>query len=130
MQNLDLFDFPEPSNPQPIRFSYPLARNSDPSTSFEAARDASFKASAHRVKALQVLFDFGPMTDFELADKTGLQQTSIGKRRKDCQDAGLVDVLTDENGGKVKRPAPSGSNALVWKLTQAGCDYVINLKET
>jgi len=127
MQNLDLFDPPEPSKKQPIRFSYPLARNSDPITSFEAARDASFKASAHRIKALQALFDFGPMTDFELADATGLQQNSVGKRRKDCQDAGLVDVLTDEDGVKVKRPAPSGSKALVWKLTQAGRDYVINM---
>ena len=127
MQNLDLFDPPEPRTPQPIRFPYPLARNSDPSTSYEAARDASFKASAHRVKALQALFDFGPMTDFELADVTGLQQNSIGKRRKDCQDAGLVDVLTDEDGLKVKRPAPSGSNALVWSLTQAGRDFIKNL---
>ena len=127
MQNLDLFDPPEPRKPQPIRFPYPLARNSDPITSFEAARDASFKASAHRIKALQALFDFGPMTDFELADATGLQQNSIGKRRKDCQDVGFVDVLTDEDGVKVKRPAPSGSKALVWKLTQAGRDYVINM---
>jgi hypothetical protein len=127
MQNLDLFDFPEPSKPKPIRFPYPLARNSDPSTSYEAARDASFKASEHRVKALQAFFDFGPMTDFELADATRLQQNSIGKRRKDCQDAGLVDVLTNEDGVKVKRPAPSGSKALVWKLTQAGRDYVTNM---
>jgi len=125
MQNLDLFDPPEPR--KPIRFPYPLARNSDPITSFEAAKDASFKASAHRIKALQALFDFGPMTDFELADATGLQQNSIGKRRKDCQDAGLVDVLTDEDGVKVKRPAPSGSNAFVWRLTQAGRDYVVNM---
>ena len=128
MQNLDLFDPPEPSRPQPILFSYPLARNSDPSTSFEAAKDASFKASAHRIKALQALFDFGPMTDFELANATGIQQTSIGKRRKDCQDTGFVNVLTDKDGAKVKRPTPSGSNALVWKLTQAGCDYVVNLR--
>lgn len=129
MQNLDLFDPPEPNRPKPIRFPYPLARNSDPSTSFEAARNASFKASAHRVKALQALFDFGPMTDFELADATGLQQTSIGKRRKDCQDVGFVDALLDEDFVKVKRLTPSGSNALVWKLTQAGRNYVINLKE-
>lgn len=102
MQNLDLFDPPELNRPKPIRFPYPLARNSDPSTSFEAARNASFKASAHRVKALQALFDFGPMTDFELADATGLQQTSIGKRRKDCQDVGFVDALLDEDFVKVK----------------------------
>ena len=125
MQNLDLFEQPEPRK-IPV-FSYPLARNSDPVTSFEAARDASFKASEHRIKALLALHEYGPMTDFELADVTGLQQNSIGKRRKDCQDAGFVDFLRDEDGVKVKRPAPSGSKALVWKLSIAGEEYVNNL---
>jgi hypothetical protein len=69
------------------------------------------------------------MTDFELANATGIQQTSIGKRRKDCQDTGLVDVLTNEDGVKAKRLTPSGSSALVWRLTKAGCDYVVNLKK-
>jgi len=101
----------------------PLARNTDPETSFEAARDASFKASAHRMLALQALSQ-GAMTDFELADVTRLQQNSIGKRRKDCQDAGLVTVLKDSDGNNVKRPAPSGSKALVWTLTEKGKKFL------
>lgn len=127
-QNYDLFDPPEPpKKPQPIRFPFPLARNTDPITSFQAAQNASFKASAHRVKALLAFYDHGAMTDYELASATGLQQNSVGKRRKDCQDAGLVGNLLDEFGEKVKRPAPSGSPALVWTLTNAGYEYVKNM---
>jgi hypothetical protein len=124
MQNLDLFDPPEPRKPEPLRFPYPLVRNSDPITSFEAARDASFKASAHRIKAMEALLRYGAMTDFELADATRLQQNSIGKRRKDCQDAGLVEQLKDEDGLAVKRKTPSGSNALVWTLTKEGLEWL------
>jgi len=68
------------------------------------------------------------MTDYELASVTGLQQNSVGKRRKDCQDAGLVTFFYNEDGIKVKRPAPSGSYALVWTLTQDGIDYVENME--
>lgn len=105
-------------------FTDPNARNTDPETSHEAAEDASFKASKHRILALKTLHRFGPLTDFELASRTGLQQTSIGKRRKECQDAGLVANLFTPEGAKAKRPAPSGSNALVWTLTPEGILYV------
>jgi predicted transcriptional regulator len=105
-------------------FTEPNARNTDPETSHEAAEDASFKASKHRVLTLKTLDRFGPLTDFELASRTGLQQTSIGKRRKECQDAGLVTNLFTSEGAKAKRPAPSGSNALVWTLTPEGILYV------
>jgi len=111
-----------------IDFPVPNARNTDPETSHDAAEDASFKASKHRLLALKALFTYGAMTDYELAARTGLQQNSIGKRRKDCQDAGLVTVLMDVNGGKVRRPAPSGSSALVWTLTATGQDYVLKLR--
>jgi hypothetical protein len=103
-----------------VDFNQPNARSTDPETSHEAAKDAAFRATEHCVLALKMLHRFGPLTDFELASRTGLQQTSIGKRRKDCQDAGLVTGLCKENGEKVKRPAPSGSSALVWTLTDKG----------
>jgi predicted transcriptional regulator len=105
-------------------FNEPNARSTDPETSHGAAEDASFRASKHRVLALKTLDRFGPLTDFELASRTGLQQTSIGKRRKECQDAGLVANLFTPEGTKAKRPAPSGSNALVWTLTPEGILYV------
>lgn len=107
-----------------IDFNPPSARNNDYETSHAAAVDASFKASEHRLLALRTLHRYGPLTDYELSARTGLQQNSIGKRRKDCQDAGLVDVYLNEIGDKVKRPAPSGSNALVWTITAEGISFI------
>jgi transcription initiation factor IIE alpha subunit len=103
-----------------IPFTLPIARRADPLTSHMAALDARFKANNHRRTALLTLLEHGELTDYELAAKTGLQQNSIGKRRKDCQDAGLVTFARDEEGNKLKRPAPSGSKAYVWKLTESG----------
>ena len=107
-----------------IDFNAPSARNNDYETSHAAAVDASFRASEHRLLALRTLNRFGPLTDYELSARTGLQQNSIGKRRKDCQDAGLVDVYCNANGEKVKRPAPSGSKALVWTITAEGISFI------
>jgi len=104
-----------------------MARSTDPETSHEAARDASKKAPNHRLIALQALSDYGPMTDYELADKTGLQQNSIGKRRKDCQDVGLVDFYSP-NGEKERRQTPSGSSAYVWQITNQGREFLEAIK--
>lgn len=105
-------------------FNPPNARSTDPDTSHQAAHDTSFKASKHRLMALRTLRRFGPLTDYELSARTGLQQNSIGKRRKDCQDAGLVDFYYNDLGAKVKRPAPSGSLALVWAIKPEGIAFL------
>lgn len=55
------------------------ARNSDPVTSHLAADRAGMKASHNRLMVLRHLIAGGPMTDFELAEACGIQQTSIGK---------------------------------------------------
>lgn len=109
-------------------FRDPVARMTDPDTSHEAAKDATFKASKHRKLALFALYDHGPMTDYELAAVTGLQQNSIGKRRGDCARAGLVRRLVI-GGEDQKRPAPSGSMSLVWTLTPRGETYTLKLSE-
>ena len=101
----------------------------DLETSHEAAVDASFKASKHRLMALKALLEVGPMTDYQLASATGLQQNSIGKRRKDCQDAGLVTFFLDKNGEKVRRKTPSGSSAFVWEITEEGRNFMNSIKE-
>jgi len=100
-----------------------MVRPTDPVTSFEAAVNTSQKAPNHRLIALQALLQHGPMTDFELAEKTALQQTSIGKRRKDCQDAGLVDFYM-LGGEKERRKTPSGSSAYVWQITELGKQFL------
>jgi DNA-binding transcriptional ArsR family regulator len=85
------------------------ARRGDPETSHQAARDAHVNAKTHRARVLAMLEAHpGGLTDFELAERLGLQQTSAGKRRGELRDAGLV----VDSGSK--RPAPSGSAAIVW----------------
>lgn len=112
-----------------IVYPEPTARRKDPLTSHMAAIDARFRANNHRRRALLAFFKYGNLTDFELASKTGLQQTSIGRRRKDCQDAGLVTFHRDEEGLKVKRPAPSGSKSYAWELTEDGRKLVLEILE-
>lgn len=95
-------------------------RGSDPETSRLAAADAALNAGNLRAVCLRLLMDDGPATDFELAARildAGWHvagQTSAGKRRLELQRAGLVEPLTVD-GEVVKRPAPSGSLAIVWK---------------
>ena len=113
---------------KPLDDIQPLARNNDPETSHEAAANASFRASANKLLAMRTLDRYGALTDYELAARTGLQQNSIGKRRKDCQDAGMVERLLDADGNSIKRPAPSGSKALVWTLTEKGRLYLRELE--
>jgi len=89
---------------------YRMVRSSDPDTSELAARDTLRKAPTHRARALDALRKcHGGLTDFELAAYLGLQQTSAGKRRGELRDAGLV----YDSG--LRRPAPSGSLAIVWR---------------
>lgn len=91
-----------------------VARSTDPGTSWAAARDATEKAPTHRVRCYQTLDRAHPggLTDYELAELTGLQQNSAGKRRGELRDAGLV-----EDSGQT-RPAPSGSKAIVWRVVK------------
>lgn len=93
-------------------FDKPVARRTDPETSHAAARDVTLTASADRLLVLQIL-STRSITDFELAAITGRQQTSIGKRRGECKQHDLVREARDGRGEIVKRPAPSGSAAMV-----------------
>jgi hypothetical protein len=99
-----------------MTFAPPVARATDPDTSHAAARDATPTADTNRALALKTLqrYPYWGLTDFELADLTGVAQTSIGKRRGELRDAGLV-----EDSG-LRRPAPSGSKAIVWRVTATG----------
>ena len=64
-----------------------------------------------------------------LAERTGWQQTSIGKRRGELMAAGLAKALTVFNM-PVKRKAPSGSKAQVWEITEAGRAFLAERDET
>ena len=92
----------------------PTARHSDPATSHEAASDATPLSGRHRRIALAALRYAGSygMTDFELAAATGVQQTSIGVRRKELVRAGFVEATEQ------RRLSPSGSSAIVWRVKE------------
>jgi len=96
----------------------PGARASDPATSYLAERDAQVHAGTGRALTLQHLAK-RPLTDFELSAATGWQQTSIGKRRGECVQRGWAEAHIVE-GGQVTRPSPSGSQSMVWRITDAG----------
>lgn len=102
-------------------FTPPTARKTDPETSHEAAHTVF--ASPGRVVAMKLL-RLAPATDFELAEASGMQQTSIGKRRHECMSAGLVRPLLCKDGQKMTRPTPSGASAIVWEITDAGVAWL------
>lgn len=93
----------------------PTYRADDPDTSRDAALGAAARADTHRQRAARALLSAGPdgLTDFELAELTGVAQTSIGKRRGELVTAGVVVALT-RDGRQIRRAAPSGASAGVW----------------
>lgn len=94
----------------------PGARTTDPDTSVKAANRRTGDRKTDRRMALMYHYhcrDTG-LTDFELAVYMNRQQTSAGKRRGELRDNALI-AATEE-----RRPAPSGSLAIVWKITEAG----------
>jgi hypothetical protein len=99
-----------------LTLTYPKARLTDPATSHQAAALNARVAEGHRARAERALHAAGPagLTDFGLADATGLAQTSVGKRRLELLRAGLVCPLFDADGKQVTRLAPSGARSLVW----------------
>jgi hypothetical protein len=88
----------------------PGARHTDPGTSHAAAAEHAAQRETDRARALDALrMALDGLTDFELGALLGRQQTSAGKRRGELRDAGLV-----RDSGR-RRPAPSGSLAIVWE---------------
>lgn len=101
----------------------PAYRLSDPDTSRAAAERHPVKRNGDRHVALVILSRHpGGLTDFELAKFLGRQQTSAGKRRGELRDNGYV-IDT-----QVRRPAPSGSNAIVWAITAKGREALAHLQ--
>lgn len=100
----------------------PRARATDPSTSHEAARRV--KAGTDKAAVLRVHHNHpGGLTDFELADRMGRAQTSVGVRRGSLVRDGLV-VATE-----TRRATPSGAMAIVWRITPDGVDVARQLQE-
>ena len=83
-----------------------LVRNSDMDTPRLAAQKVLPRLSTDRQRVRECHEAHNGLTDFELAALLGGSQTSLGKRRLElgCVDTG------------VRRPSPSGSPAVVWRL--------------
>lgn len=94
----------------------PAARASDPQTSHDAAEEHPVLRRKDRVAVLLAHYHNAArgLSDFELADIVGRQQTSAGKRRGELRDLGLIEA-TEE-----RRASPSGSTAVVWRITAEG----------
>lgn len=89
------------------------ARATDPATSHAAAARAT---GTHQTKALAALVAAGDhgLNDFELAHRTGIKQTSIGKRRKELERQGFC------RPSDRRRPSDTGADAIVHVVTPAG----------
>lgn len=108
---LDLFATPET----------PGARNTDPSTSHQAATANPVGRSSGRRAILETLAVLGSATDCQLSHYTGLLRGSAAKRRGELVTAGLV----ERSGRGV---TDTGSPALTWRLTDAGHSQLTDLE--
>jgi hypothetical protein len=93
----------------------PTSRMADPDTA-RAAGNAhpSLRANDRHAALLAHAANPAGLSDFELADIMGRQQTSAGKRRGELRDLGFI-----EDSG-LRRDSPSGSSAIVWRITSLG----------
>jgi hypothetical protein len=112
------------------------ARTGDPETSWEAAyRDVDGKQSDRRRvllthdEAAKLGYPPFGLTDYDLASAMGRQQNSVGKRRGELRDRGLIEAVLLPNSRPMKRPAPSGSASIVWRITERGRYVARKLRE-
>ena len=105
----------------PNRQQHPAVRVNDPDTCVEPSEP---RMSNGRMIALAAHASAAHgLTDFQLADRTGVAQTSIGKRRKELEVAGLVVATTE------RRPSPTGAAATVYRITDRGIALARKLAE-
>lgn len=101
------------------KFAMQHSRRGDHDTSIEAAQNAHSNAARHRDLALAAHYAHmhTGLTDFELAEITGIQQASIGVRRGELRNQGYI-IAT-----RIRRPSPTGSPATVWVITNDGMHH-------
>ena len=100
-------------------FLPPVARNTDPETSKQAA------ATVNRQAQMGVLLNayriHGPLTDHEAGHLSGLGDEAGHKRGSDLRNAGLIEPLLHD-GIPVTRRGPSGRACRVCVITAAGTE--------
>ncbi len=87
----------------------PVARNSDPETSHEAAASMVNEAEAQRRQILYHLRTKGPRTADELDEELNLRDTSAGRRLPE------LEVVFLARPTEEKRKTRSGRRARIWE---------------
>jgi hypothetical protein len=77
------------------------SRSSDPQTSKDAARRAAVFAGSHSARILAALKLHGPMSPAQMFAFTGLSIVQCDRRRIELIRAGLVRILTTDDGQPV-----------------------------
>ena len=85
----------------------PLARNTDPFTSHQAAARTEFRA--RHIATIYAALKTGPMTKDEIADRTNLDHVAVARRMTEMEAKGLV-RRTD-----LTRPSKTGRECTVWE---------------
>lgn len=98
------------------------SRASDPATSKAAALDNLPRSGSQKSRVLSALVRHqAGLTDYELGLAIGVLRSSAGKRRQELEELGLI----ERTGGT--RPTDTGSDALIWRLTDAGWNVAARL---
>jgi hypothetical protein len=111
--------------PDLFSLGYPAgrARNTDPVTShLAAARNPSGRITMRMRALIAHGQNRAGLTDYELAAILGAQQNSVGKRRGELCEERYIEKT------EMTRPAPSGSQAIVWRITLLGIAKLADVK--
>ena len=92
----------------------PLARNTDPATSHEAAESARDLASRHAMMILEALHKHGAMSPTAIARVLGLDRAQVFRRMSDLEKQGLAQPT-----GRVIK-SPSNRNEREWMFVAGG----------
>lgn len=95
-----------------------LARNSDPSTSKQAA---AFLTRETMLRSLLQEFARADLTSEEAAARCNLDPWAVSKRVSDLLNAGHIEPVY-EHGEVITRPGSSGRQQRVLRITPAGSD--------
>lgn len=83
-----------------------------PATSHYAAERILPKTGTQRSRVLEAIRRQGGLTDEEIADRLGMNPSSVRPRRQELQKAGWVEDSGD------RRPTASGAQAIVWTVVE------------
>lgn len=99
------------------------ARATDPATSEAAANAFPEIRGEQRISVLLAFDDLGEATDYRISVYLGINRTSAGKRRKELQEAGLIEET------EKREQTDSSCTAVVWRCTERGHQVAAIIRE-